>query len=369
MFKKYQLRSYNFRLVILLIVTSVYGIAVINSADSSYTIKQCAGLLLSLFVMVVVSLIDYNWLLRFYWIMYALNFVLLVLVLALGSESKGAQRWINIGGFRFQPSELTKILLIMFTAKLISLYKDRLNTARFLIVLAVLLLVPIALILMQPNLSTTILLALILFTIIFCAGLSYRIMGIALLCIVPVTIILGIYISNPNQKLLKDYQRNRIMTFFDLKIMKMVLTSRNIPYRQSVRVRLSGKGLNNDDPSSLNNAHYIAEGHTDFIFAVMGEELGFIGCCMAILLLSWIVIECIIAAVRAKDFAGRLICCGVAAQIGFQSALNIAVATQLLPNTGQPLPFFSYGLTSSGFCIHFNGRCIKCFPAAQCGTG
>ena len=75
MFKKYQLRSYNFRLVILLIVTSVYGIAVINSADSSYTIKQCAGLLLSLFVMVVVSLIDYNWLLRFYWIMYALNFV------------------------------------------------------------------------------------------------------------------------------------------------------------------------------------------------------------------------------------------------------------------------------------------------------
>ena len=93
MFKKYQLRSYNFRLVILLIVTSVYGIAVINSADSSYTIKQCAGLLLSLFVMVVVSLIDYNWLLRFYWIMYALNFVLLVLVLALGSESKGAQRY------------------------------------------------------------------------------------------------------------------------------------------------------------------------------------------------------------------------------------------------------------------------------------
>ena len=69
MFKKYQLRSYNFRLVILLIVTSVYGIAVINSADSSYTIKQCAGLLLSLFVMVVVSLIDYNWLLRFYWLL------------------------------------------------------------------------------------------------------------------------------------------------------------------------------------------------------------------------------------------------------------------------------------------------------------
>lgn len=186
--------------------------------------------------MVVVSLIDYNWLLRFYWIMYALNFVLLVLVLALGSESKGAQRWINIGGFRFQPSELTKILLIMFTAKLISLYKDRLNTARFLIVLAVLLLVPIALILMQPNLSTTILLALILFTIIFCAGLSYRIMGIALLCIVPVTIILGIYISNPNQKLLKDYQRNRIMTFFEPE------NNEDGAYQQKYSVQAIGSG-------------------------------------------------------------------------------------------------------------------------------
>ena len=303
MFKKYQLRSYNFRLVILLIVTSVYGIAVINSADSSYTIKQCAGLLLSLFVMVVVSLIDYNWLLRFYWIMYALNFVLLVLVLALGSESKGAQRWINIGGFRFQPSELTKILLIMFTAKLISLYKDRLNTARFLIVLAVLLLVPIALILMQPNLSTTILLALILFTIIFCAGLSYRIMGIALLCIVPVTIILGIYISNPNQKLLKDYQRNRIMSF---------LYPENEEYADDIEQQnnsktaiasgeLVGRAFSNDTSvTSVNDGNFVSENQTDFIFAVAGEEYGFIGCVIIVLLLLAIAFECIRMSLRSE---------------------------------------------------------------------
>ncbi|MFR5398616.1 MAG: FtsW/RodA/SpoVE family cell cycle protein [Lachnospira sp.] len=168
--------------------------------------------------------------------------------------------------------------------------------------LAVLLLVFIALILMRQSFNNHFVGISPLFTIIFCAGLSYRIMGIALLCIVPVTIILGIYISNPNQKLLKDYQRNRIMTFFEPE------NNEDGAYQQKYSVQaigsgqLSGKGLNNDDPSSLNNAHYIAEGHTDFIFAVMGEELGFIGCCMAILLLSWIVIERATAAVSGEGF-------------------------------------------------------------------
>lgn len=110
--------------------------------------------------------------------------------------------------------------------------------------------------------------------------------------------------------------------------------------------RLKGKGLDTDDPASLKNANYIPEAQTDFIFTIIGEELGFIGCISAILLLFWIVIECIIIAIRTKDFAGRLICCGVAVYIGVQSFINIGVVTRILPNTGLPLPFFSYGLTS-----------------------
>lgn len=346
MLKKYQLRSYNIRLVIVLILTSAYGIAAINSADSSYTLKQCLGLALSLVIMVVVSFIDYNWLLRFYWVAYFINFVLLLLVRVAGSHSKGATRWLNLHGFRFQPSELTKIILILFTAKLISLYKEKLNTWQFLTVLAILLLIPLGLVATQPDLSTTILITLILLTIIFCAGLSYRIIGIALLCIVPVTVVMAVYISNPDQKLLEDYQRNRIMAFIEPENYSDGTYQQDYSVQAIGSGQLTGKGLNNDDPSSLKNANYIAEGHTDFIFAVIGEELGFVGCCMVILLLSWIVIECIIAAVRAKNFAGRLICCGVAAYIAFQSAINICVVTQLMPNTGLPLPFFSYGLTS-----------------------
>ena len=109
---------------------------------------------------------------------------------------------------------------------------------------------------------------------------------------------------------------------------------------------LWGKGLNNTDPTSVKNGNFILEPQNDFIFAVAGEELGFVGCLITIFLLFTIVIECIITAVRAKDLEGRLICCGVAAYIAFQTFINIGVVTKLLPNTGLPLPFFSCGVTS-----------------------
>ena len=110
--------------------------------------------------------------------------------------------------------------------------------------------------------------------------------------------------------------------------------------------QLYGKGLNNNDTSSLKNAGYIAEAQNDFIFAVIGEELGFTGSCITIFLLFLIVLECIIVAVRARNFEGRLICCGVAIYIGFQTFINIGVVSWILPNTGVPLPFFSCGITS-----------------------
>ncbi len=251
---------------------------------------------------------------------------------------------------QFQPSEFTKLLLILFTVKLLCMYKDKINDWRFLTILAILLAIPLAFILKQPNLSTTLLTFLILFTVIFCAGLSYKIIGIALLIIVPVVSGFMIYISNPDNKVffIQDYQRTRIMAFLNSDANEYDDSNYQQEYAERAigSGQLSGKGLNNDDPSSLKNAHYIAEAQNDFIFAVIGEELGFVGGCITILLLSWIVIECIIVAVKAKDFAGRLICCGVSAYIGFQTFINIGVVTRLLPNTGLPLPFFSYGLTS-----------------------
>lgn len=348
MFKKYQLKSYNFRLLLILMITALYGIVVINSANPKYTLRQCFGLVLAVSLMLFISFVDYNWILRYYWVWYVINIIFLVLVKVAGKSSHGAKRWIQVLGFQFQPSELSKLILILVTAKLVSMYKDRINDWRFLIILACVLGFPLFLIFLQPDLSTTILTFIILFTIIFCAGISYKTIGIAILVIVPVMVGSLFYISNENNKVLflKDYQRNRIVSFLHPEENDAGVYQQEYAVKAIGSGQLSGKGLDNDDPTSMKNANYIAEAHTDFIFAVIGEELGFAGCMAVIILLSAIVIECIITAVRAKNFAGRLICCGVAAYISFQAFINLGVVTQILPNTGLPLPFFSYGLTS-----------------------
>lgn len=348
MFKKYQLKSYNFRLLLILMITALFGIVVINSANPEYTLKQCFGLVLAVSLMLFISFVDYNWILKYYWVWYVINIIFLILVKAAGKSSHGAKRWIQVLGFQFQPSELSKLILILVTAKIVSMYKDRINDWRFLIILACVLGLPLLLIASQPDLSTTILTFLILFTIIFCAGLSYKTIGIAILVIVPVLVGSLFYISNENNKVffLKDYQRNRIVSFLHPEENDAGVYQQEYAVKAIGSGQLSGKGLDNDDPTSMKNANYIAEAHTDFIFAVIGEELGFAGCMAVIILLSLIVIECIITAVRAKNFVGRLICCGVAAYIGFQAFINLGVVTQILPNTGLPLPFFSYGLTS-----------------------
>ena len=110
--------------------------------------------------------------------------------------------------------------------------------------------------------------------------------------------------------------------------------------------QLWGKGLNNNVIASVKNGNFISEPQTDFIFAVIGEEFGFVGCCIVIGILVLIVLECISIARKAKNLSGTIIAAGVAALVGFQGFMNISVATGLLPNTGIPLPFVSYGLTS-----------------------
>ena len=325
MLKKYKLRSYNFILVFILIVTSVFALAVVNSANSAYTLKQGAGIAISFIIMIIVSFIDYNWLLKYYWIWYVIVNIMLIGVLTVfGHGSHGATRWFKIGPIQLQPSEFLKLALILLVAKLVAANKEKLNSIKFLLLIACLTLFPILLVALQPNLSTAILLSLIVIAMLYCSGVSYKIFGIAILIAIPVLSAFLIYVVSVEHPILQQaYAVQAIGSG-----------------------KLTGKGLNNKDTSSLKNAGYIAEAQNDFIFAVIGEELGFTGSCITIFLLFLIVIECIIAAVRAKDFGGRLICCGVAIYIGFQTFINIGVVSWILPNTGVPLPFFSCGITS-----------------------
>ena len=348
MIRLYKLRDYDFRLVIALVVLSTIGVLLVGSADASLQNRQLMGLILGLAAMVVVSLMDFSWILNFSWVIYFLNILLLLAVRLFGNDANGATRWISIGGFTFQPTELAKIVIILFFARFFMEHEEDLNTLRTIVKSIILLAVPLALIYIQPDLKNTLTIVILFCMIIYMAGLSYKIIGGGLLVVIPLVIVFLFIIMQPNQSLIPDYHRNRIMSF---------LNSEEDEYSDSVLQQensvmaigsgqLTGKGLNNNEVSSANNGNFVSENQTDFIFSVAGEELGFIGCAAIILLLLFIIFECIRISLRAKDLSGKLICCGMGALIGIQSFINIGVVTNILPNTGTPLPFVSYGLTS-----------------------
>lgn len=347
MLKHYKLRHYDFKLLILVISLAVIGIITIGSAEPSLQTRQIAGFAIGIFLMLVISLFDYSVLLKLNWIMYFGNVVLLVLVILMGEEANGAQRWIKIAGIQFQPSELAKLLIILFFAQFIYKHQKELNTFKYISLCVILFAVPAALVYEQPDLSTTIVICLIFCVIMFSGGLSWKVITGILAVAIPVAVILIYMILQPDQTLIDEYQQGRIIAFLNKEEY-----ANNQGYQQEYSVmaigsgQLTGKGYKNNQISSVKNADFIAEQQTDFIFAVIGEEFGFIGTCTVIVLIILIVMECMMIAFRARDVAGRIIAASIGALIGLQSFINIGVVTYLLPNTGLPLPFVSYGLTS-----------------------
>ncbi len=347
MFRNYKLKNFDFLLVALVITLNVIGILAIGSAKQSVQGKQMIGMGIGLVLMLIVAFLDYTKLLKLAWFGYAFAIVTLVLVLFFGREANGAKRWLDLGFFDLQPSETAKILLILFYAQFIMKYKERLNTPRILLSAICLILPPLALIHEQPNLSTTILVALLFCVLLFVGGLSWKIIGSVLAVVVPTVLVFLSIVVQEDQTLLKDYQRNRIMAFFNPQAYADAEAYQQINSVIAIGSgQLWGKGLNNTDIASVKNANFLPESQTDFIFAIIGEELGFIGSAAVIILLMLIAVRCVSIARSAKDIAGMVIASGVGALIGIQGFMNIAVATMLMPNTGLPLPFVSYGLSS-----------------------
>ena len=349
MIKQYKLRFYNFRLVLFLVAISAIGIILVGSARDDLRSKQLIGVIMGLLIMTALSLLDYSWISNFQWILYGVNIVLLLIVRLFGDSANGAARWIDFGFIRFQPTELSKIIIILFFARFFMDHEEDLNTPKTLAKSVLLLAVPLFLILEQPDLKNTLMMLAVFCIIIYIAGLSYKIIGGTVLILVPLIIIFLSIVVQPNQKLIKDYQRDRIMSF---------LYPENDEYSDDIQQQnnsktaiasgeLIGKRLSeSDEVTSVNKGNFVSENQTDFIFAVAGEEYGFLGCSLIILLLLAISIECVRMGLRAKDLSGKIICCGMASVVALQSYLNISVATGIAPNTGTPLPFVSYGLTS-----------------------
>lgn len=367
MIRQYRIRDYDFKLIILVVALTVIGILAIGSARESLQRRQLAGFVFGFFLMIVISLFDYSVILKFYWILYAINIVLLVLVERMGVDAGGAQRWLNIFNIQFQPSETAKILLILFFAQFIMTHHNEMSNLRFIAICIILFAAPLYLIYKQPDMSTSIMVAVIFCVMMFVGGLGWKYVITALAIGIPTFIILFTLILQPDQQIIQSFQQNRILAWLHPEEYANAEAYQQLNSEMAIGSgQLYGKGYKTNEISSVKNSNFISEPETDFIFAVIGEEFGFVGGCSVIVILIFIAFECIMVARRAKDLAGTIIATGVASLVGFQGLLNIAVATGASPNTGIPLPFVSYGLTSLvsayigiGFVLNVRLQCKK----------
>ena len=347
---EYNFRSYNIRLVLYVLVLNIIGILVIRSAanqEMALVGKQVMGIVIGFAVAIGLSLLDYHRLLSLSAVIYGGCIVGLAAVLVFGNRVGGATRWIVLPVIgQLQPSEFVKIGLVVFFADYLGKRQAVLNRFRILAMAAALILLPLILIFREPDLSTSLVIVVMFSCMLFVAGLSYRwILGAAAVLIPSGA--LFVYLLQYNMvPFLKEYQIRRILAFIN----RAKYAEANLQQDNSIMAigsgLLHGKGLNNNTLASVKNGNFLSEEKTDFIFAVIGEELGFIGCVVVVLLIALVVYECLYMASKARDLSGKLICVGIAALIAFQGFSNIAVATGLFPNTGLTLPFVSYGVSS-----------------------
>lgn len=353
MISEYNFRNFNFRLLFCVIALNVIGVLVINSAvngDLNYTRRQLIGLFGGLLMALIFCLINYHYIMKLSWIVYlGCIGILAALMLTgqLGGTGGGSRRWITLPVLgRLQPSEFVKIGLILFFSWYLQKNQEKINRFSTLVVLALLAAIPLLLIVEQPDLSTSIVIAFFILCLVFIAGISYKWIFGSVAVMIPLLAVVLYLAQLDLVPFIKGYQVNRILAFVNPeKYAELNLQQDNSEMAIGSGM-LYGKGLFNDTAISVKNGNFLSEEHTDFIFSVIGEELGFVGCMIVLILFLLFIYECLRMAGKAGDLSGRLLCTGMAALVGFQAFTNIAVATGIFPNTGLPLPFVSYGVSS-----------------------
>ena len=292
-------------------------------------------------VLLVALAIDYRTLRAFSPLFYLGALVLLVVVLTpLGLEIRGSSRWIPLFGYRLQPSELMKVALLLLLALILHEAEDEPSGARTAVALA-LVLVPGALVFIQPDLGTAIVYVWLAGTMFLVGGVRVRyLVGLA------ITGLVGFVVALQTQ-LVREYQLRRLTAFLDIVDPGAEATGSLFQVRQSLIAigsgRLSGRGLFAGTQTALS---YVPDNHTDFVFTVIGEELGFVGAATVLALFALLVWRALRIAAEAKDRDGRLIAAGIAAMLVLQVFVNVGMTIGVMPVTGLPLPFVSYGGTS-----------------------
>lgn len=268
--------------------------------------------------------------------LYLFNLVLLVAVMLVGQSALGAQRWIMIGPISIQPSEFSKIIMIISLATMLDDKVGKLNTLRDLLPVALYVGLPFLLVLKQPDLGTSLVFMAIFFGMVFAAGINLRLLG-------------GIFIAGVAAcpilwHFLKDYQKMRLTVFMNPNVDPLGSGYHIIQSKIAIGSgMLFGKGLFQGTQSQLN---FLPENHTDFIFAVVGEELGFIGVTFLLLLYLVVLWRGIVIARDAGDTFGRLLAVGITSMLAFHVLVNVGMTMGIMPVTGIPLPLMSYGVSS-----------------------
>ncbi len=325
------------------IIAAIIGIVAIFTATHSFgsysnVIVQTGAFLIGLVLMAVISKIDYHVFAYVSVPIYAICVILMIAVLIFGSTGNwGARSWIRFGPIGVQPSEICKIGFCLTFSRHLVLVKDKIN--RPLTVLGLLLHIGVllALIMMQPDAGSAMVFCFMFALMIFTAGLSLKYIIPAILAFAASAPLIYMF-------LLSDYQKHRIQVFFNPDLDRLGSGYNVIQSKIAVGSgQLFGQGFLKGPQTQM---ELLPTKHTDFIFSVIAEEFGFIGALLVILLLFLIIARCLKAATEANDLFGKYICVGVAAMLIFHTFENVGMCIGLMPVTGIPLPFISYGGTS-----------------------
>jgi rod shape determining protein RodA len=311
-----------------------------GDANLTFAVRQGVFVAMGLVVMVLVAAVDYRRIRELALVAYiGIVGLLGMVVSSLGSETKGTQAWFQLGSFQLQPSEIAKVVVIVTVAALIANWQGDIDLRR-LIVVGVVVGVPMTLIMMQPDLGTTLVFVAIALGLLVVGGTPSR--YLAVLVALGLTLTVGVFQSD----LLAEYQRCRLQTFIDPEACGERDAGYNVE-QSEIAVGAGGalgQGLFQGTQTRLD---IVPEQHTDFIFTAVGEELGFAGAATLLTLfaiMSWRMWR---TAQLARDQLGTLICVGVLAMFAFQVFQNVGMTMGIMPVTGIPLPFVSYGGSST----------------------
>lgn len=339
------LRNLDFTTIAITSILIIISLVIIGSATHVngpsedrywYVERQGIFALINIFIIFVTLHFDYKSLNRYANILYGINLIMLLAVMFVGQSALGAQRWIQIGPISLQPSEFSKLIMIIALADLLDKKAGKLNTIKDVIPIFIFVGIPFLLVMKQPDLGTALVFLAILFGMIFVAGINTRVLMIIFGA--------GAAFMPIFWHFLKDYQKMRLTVFMDPNVDPLGSGYHIIQSKIAIGSgMLFGKGLFGGTQSQLN---FLPENHTDFIFAVIGEELGFIGAVIILLLYFILLYRGIKIAGSARDNFGTLLATGITSMLTFHLLVNVGMTAGIMPVTGIPLPLMSYGVSA-----------------------